>query len=260
MNGLLISDLRVSYATAEILKGFSLQVSPGETVALVGKSGSGKSTLLRAICALQPSTDGSVFLNDQLIIRDGLTLYDEWEIRRHIMMVGQNPSLIPHLTTHKNISLGLECVRGIASRDAKEITFAIAEEMGISSVLKNYPEQLSGGELQRANLARAAVLQPEFLLLDEVTSSIDPETTHDVIRALYRLRSLTSEKKQTCIIVTHHLSFAFDFADRIAFLNEGVNYEEGKARAFVSEVKKAATLRFLNSQLSSSSPNKSSKP
>lgn len=246
-----MKNLRVGYGREEILRGFSLDVGSGETVAIIGRSGSGKSTLLRAICALQPAKDGDVSLNGQQILKGGESLYEDWEIRRQIMMVAQTPSLIPHLTTLRNISLGLECVLSISRAQATDKARALADELGIGDVVASYPEELSGGQLHRANLARAIVLQPQFLLLDEITSSIDPETTIDVINALYRLRSLMSDVKQTCLIVTHHLSFAYDFANRIVFLHDGICYEQGESRLFASTATKPETIRFLEAVKSS---------
>lgn len=245
MDGLVVNNLRIAYNGEDILKGVSINVPLGQTLAVIGKSGCGKSTLLRAICALQPAKSGDVFLKRQQIIKDGRPLFEEWEIRRHVMMVAQSPSLIPHLTIVRNISLGLECVLGVPAKEAKERTYTLAKVLGIDSVLHNYPEQLSGGQLQRANLGRAIILQPEFLLLDEVTSSIDPETTKDVITALYQMRSLMAEKRQTCIVVTHHLLFARDFADRIIFLNDGINFEEGEAATFFSTASRPETINFI---------------
>jgi len=255
MCALVVKNLRVGYGREEILKGFSLDVGSGETVAIIGRSGSGKSTLLRAICALQPAKDGDVLLSGQKIIKGGKSLFQDWEIRRHVMMVAQTPSLIPHLTTLRNISLGLECVLGLSRAVAVDKARELANELGIGNVLESYPEELSGGQLQRANLARAIVLQPQFLLLDEITSAIDPETTIDVINALYRLRSLMVDRQQTCLIVTHHLAFACDFANRIVFLNDGVSYEEGESRSFASTARKPETIRFLDAVKESSQSN-----
>lgn len=246
-DGLEVRNLSVAYGEKPVLQGISFCVPSGKTLAIIGRSGSGKSTLLRATCALQRPDAGDVFLGEQQIINNGLPLFEEWEIRRNVMMVGQAPSLIPHLTALRNITVALECVRGFSRKDAQDRALKLAEEFRISNVLDSYPEQLSGGELHRVHLARAVVLKPEFLLLDEITSSIDPETTKDVASALYRMRSLESHGEQTCIIVTHHLQFAFDFADEVAFLHDGIIYERGRAAQFLSEAVRPETIRFLDS-------------
>ena len=166
-------------------------------------------------------------------------MFEEWEIRRHIMMVGQGNGLIPHLTALRNITIGLEVVLGLPASEAKARAEQIGEELGLTQVLHQYPEQLSAGQVQRVQLARAAVLQSDYLLLDEVTSAIDPPTIHEVTAALYRLRDRMTGSRQTVVLVTHLLPFAFNFADRAVFLHEGVVFEEGDAREFRTASKEA---------------------
>ena len=205
---------------------------------------------LARICALQPADRGDVSISGQTIIKGGHPLFEEWEIRRHIMMVGQGNGLIPHLTAMRNITIGLEVVLGLSASETKARAEQIGEELGLTQVLQQYPEQLSAGQVQRVQLARAAVLQPDYLLLDEVTSAIDPPTIKEVTAALYRLRARTVGNRmvgneQTIILVTHLLSFAFDFADRVIFLHDGVVYEEGVAHDFQASARRPETSGFL---------------
>jgi ABC-type polar amino acid transport system ATPase subunit len=243
--GLSVENLVVSYGGNAVLSGVSFRLESGQTLAIIGRSGCGKSTLLRAICALQPADRGEVSISGQTIIKDGHPLFEEWEIRRHIMMVGQGNGLIPHLTALRNITIGLEVVLGLPASETKARAEQIGEELGLTQVLQQYPEQLSAGQVQRVQLARAAVLQPDYLLLDEVTSAIDPPTIKEVTAALYRLRARMAGNEQTIVLVTHLLSFAFDFADMMIFLHDGVVYEEGVARDFQASARRPETSGFL---------------
>ena len=150
--GLSVENLVVYYGGNAVLSGVSFRLESGQTLAIIGRSGCGKSTLLRAICALQPADRGDVSIGDQMIIKDGRPLFEEWEIRRHIMMVGQGNGLIPHLTALRNITIGLEVVLGLPASETKARAEQIGEELGLTQVLQQYPEQLSAGQVQRVQL------------------------------------------------------------------------------------------------------------
>lgn len=246
-----IKGLSASYDRSKVLENLDLTVASGSVVAIVGRSGCGKSTLLRCVCGLQHFDTGEVWFEGQRIIADGNVEYAEWEICRHIMMVPQTPSLLPHLTARRNIEVGLIVVRGLNKQRARVEVEKVAELLGLASVLDQYPEQLSGGQAQRTQLARALVLRPTVLLLDEVTSSIDPQTTREVVSALWRLREMEqlNDRSQTMIIVTHALSFAFHYADRIAFLHEGRILEEHKAQDFAHKCQLEETQYFLRAEM-----------
>ena len=243
---LTVIDARLSFGETSVLEGLNLTIAKGEIVAIVGRSGCGKTTLLRSICALVPLHSGEVMFQSQKIIEGGKPLYEEWEIRRKIMYVAQIPTLLPHLSVLSNISLGLQLVRGVSASKAASLAEAAAANLHLGSKIHRYPEELSGGEVQRVQLLRAMVLQPDVLLLDEITANIDPETTRDVVEALWLLREQTQET-QSILIVTHILDFAEHFADRIAFMHEGIIYEEGPARTFRQLAQSEATQRFLTS-------------
>lgn len=244
-------NLDVTYNSNRVLQKLKLYVTEGETVAIIGRSGCGKSTLLRSLCVLQKPDNGDIFLHGQQIVEKGVPKYDEWEIRRNITMVPQTLALLPHMTVRNNISLGLITIKGLSKSKSDEKTKEIASYLGIVDVLDSYPEELSGGQSQRVQLARAVILQPDVLLLDEVTSSIDPQTTREVVSALWRLRELekVDGRPQTIIIVTHELSFAFNYADRIAFLHEGRIFEESEAKQFADKCKMRETQDFIKAEM-----------
>jgi polar amino acid transport system ATP-binding protein len=245
---LTISNAHVSYGETQVLTGLNFAIADGEIVAIMGRSGCGKTTLLRSICALLPLQEGEVVFQGQKIVRGGESLFEEWEIRRKIMYVAQTPTLLPHLTALRNISLGLQLVRGLSYAEATSQTRDAAAELNLGSKIHRYPEELSGGEAQRVQLLRAMVLQPEVLLLDEITANIDPETTKEVVETLWLIRK-RSRRGQAMVIVTHIVDFAEHFADRIAFMNEGIIYEEGPAATFRHSAKGEATRRFLASTI-----------
>jgi ABC-type polar amino acid transport system ATPase subunit len=154
-----------------------------------------------------------------------------WKIRRDVVLVPQGPSLLPHLTALENIALPLEVVRGLRCRDARAAAEKVANQLGVTEQLQSYPEELSGGQLQRVQLARAMVLNPAILMLDEVTMSLDPLTIEDVVEALFTVRSLSGGPERAIILVTHLLGFSKAFADRIALLHAGAILE-GPAKTF----------------------------
>ena len=241
-----ISNAHLCYGETPVLRGLNFAIADGEIVAIMGRSGCGKTTLLRSICALLPLREGEVVFQEEKIVSDGKALFEEWEIRRKIMYVAQTPTLLPHLTALRNISLGLQLVRGLSYEEATSQTEDAASELNLGSKIHRYPEELSGGEAQRVQLLRAMVLQPDVLLLDEITANIDPETTREVVEALWLIRK-RSKRAQSMVIVTHIVDFAEHFADRIVFMNEGTIYEEGPAATFRRSATRNATRRFLTS-------------
>jgi len=246
---LAVQDAVLSYGDLSVLRGLTLVVRAGERIAVMGRSGCGKTTLLRSICGIVRLQRGTVTLGSQRIIEGPTLLFEEWEIRRHMMYVAQVPTLLPHRTALENICLGLRLVRGLTRPDAVQTAEAAGNDLGLdASRLRRYPEELSSGEAQRVQLLRAMVLEPDILLLDEVTANIDPETTSDVVDALWLLRD-RARRPQSIIIVTHLLGFAERFVDRIAFMANGIILEHGEAASFRSVAKEDATKKFLTSRL-----------
>jgi len=238
-------SLRKSYGETAVLSGLNLEVGPGKTLAIIGRSGSGKSTLLRCLATLEPFAHGCLELDGQKYYQDGTAIYEPWEIRRSVVMVLQEASLFPNFTVQGNIALPLVKVRGLSRRDADARAAELATELGIENVLSRYPLGLSGGQAQRCALARAMVLRPKVLLLDEITAGLDPETTVDVAAAIRRLRTLEGTEDLTIVLVTHLMRFAEHFADRIAFLHDGAILEELPAPDFFASCKHPETRRFV---------------
>ena len=245
-NCLEIQNAFLQFGDNHVLNNLNLKIDIGEIVAIVGRSGCGKTSLLRSICSLIPLSSGTISFQGKTIIEGKSPLFEEWEIRRNIMYVSQTPTLLPHLTALRNISIGLQVVKGLSRAEATSIALTAAKEIGLDKQLNRYPENLSGGEAQRVQLLRAMVLQPSLLLLDEITANIDPETTREVIDALWLIRD-RNKGSQSIVIVTHIIDFAEKFADRIVFMNDGIIYEEGPSKTFRKSANREATRRFFTS-------------
>ena len=249
---LAVQNLHARYGrhSPEILRGFSFELKKGETLAFIGRSACGKSTLLKAICYLAPSQKGVVRLEQQDMIVDGEPQFEEWEIRRHLVLVTQEQTLFPHYTVERNMEIGLELVAGKSNDEARELARAVAIELGLvnedmlDDLVKKYPEELSGGQKQRIQLARAILMKPDVLLLDEVTSNIDPETTERVVQTLWRIKETKPE--QSIIIVRHLFDFVERFADRVAFIHDGVMHEEVIADGFMIAMSKEESVKFVS--------------
>ncbi len=229
-----------------VLKDAQMMLKAGETLAIIGHSGCGKSTLLRSLSLLQKCDDGRAFLDDEQYLAHGESIFVTWQIRQQIVMVFQDYNLFPNMTCLKNITLALEKTKGVRRKDAEERAFEMANKLGIDEVLHRYPESLSGGQAQRLALARAMVLQPKVLLLDEITSGLDPETIINVVDAIGELRATDSTGQLAIVIVTHLMHFAEQFADRIAFMHEGSIHEELPARDFFSNCQTEESKKFVS--------------
>lgn len=227
-----VAGLVKSYNGMPILSGVDLEIRKGETVAVIGRSGAGKSTLLKCLTLLDIPDGGSLILDGQAYFNSMGVRYDPWEVRRNIGLVFQDFKLFPNMTARQNIVFALRKTKEIALVDANDRAEEVASELGILDALDKYPAELSGGEAQRCALARAMVLEPKVLLLDEITSALDPATIVDVTTALRRLRKADSSGEMVVILVTHLMHFAETFADRIAFLGNGVILEDLPAAEF----------------------------
>ena len=233
----------------DVLRGLSLSVGRGETVAIIGQSGCGKSTLLKVICGLVSAHTGVIRLRDEVIIRNGRLLCPGWKIRRQVVLVTQEPTLFPHYTVRRNIGIGLESLGGKSKDELAEICGVVARELqladedNLDQLFTKYPEHLSGGQKQRVQLARALVVRPDVLLLDEVTSNIDPETTEHVVQTLWRIKKTKPE--QSIVIVSHLFEFVERFADRVVFLHQGLVHEEAPAPDFRHRFEKPDSISFV---------------
>ena len=225
-----IEQLHKRFGTLEVLRGIDLAVERDQVVAVLGPSGSGKSTLLRCVAALEEYESGQVLIDGELIgYRAGeggrrrLRDHDLARQRSNIGMVFQSYNLFPHLTALQNVMLGLVHVRRVPKDQARETALSWLERVGLGDRGAAYPYQLSGGQQQRVAIARAAATQPKVLLLDEVTSALDPELVGEVLMVIKDL----AETGVTMMIVTHEVTFARDVAREVVFMDEGVVVERG---------------------------------
>ena len=239
------TELRKSYGAVEVLAGVGLTVGHGETVAIMGRSGCGKSTLLRCLALLEDANKGDAYLEGQQYLAGGKPVFAPWQLRSQVTLIFQEFNLFPHMTGLRNLTIALEEVRGMPAADAKEVAVAMARRLGIEQQLQQYPETLSGGEAQRLALARAMLLQPSVLLCDEITSALDPESIASVVEAIRHIRAADERGGLGIVLVTHLLHFAAEFADRIAFMHNGVILEEGPARKFAESCQSPEARDFV---------------
>ena len=235
---LLAEGLRKSFGELEVLRGIDLAVAEHEVVCVIGASGSGKSTLLRCINLLEPIDAGRIVVAGEEITAEGV---DVDRIRRHIGIVFQNFNLFPHMSVLDNVTLAPRRVLRLPRAEAEERADALLARFGLADKRDDYPDRLSGGQQQRVAIVRALALDPALLLLDEVTSALDPELIGEVLNVI---RELAAEG-MTMVIATHEMGFARDIADRVVFLDEGLVLEEGPPERIFREPTEARTREFL---------------
>ena len=200
-----MTDIVKDFGDLRVVKGVSLTVSKGETVAIIGPSGSGKSTLLRCINGLNKVTSGNIELNGKT------------------GMVFQHFNLFPHMTCLENITYAPVKVKGMDKEEAKKRAMELLKMVGLETKADVYPAHISGGQKQRVAIARALAMNPDLMLFDEPTSALDPEITGEVLNVMKKL----AEEHTTMIVVTHEMGFAREVADRVIFMNDGEIVEEG---------------------------------
>jgi len=235
---LVVDGLAKRYGDKVVLNGVDLAVDEHEVVCLIGPSGSGKSTILRCVDLLDTIDAGRIYLDGEDITAPGTNAN---AVRRRIGIVFQSFNLFPHLTVINNVTLGLRKVLKVSKADAEGRADEVLARLGVGDHRAKYPEQLSGGQQQRVALARALVTEPEVLLLDEVTSALDPELVGDVLSAI---RALANDG-MTMLIATHEMGFAREVADQLAFIHEGQVLESGPPAQILSEPSQERTRQFL---------------
>jgi polar amino acid transport system ATP-binding protein len=227
-----------SFGAAEVLKGIDLSLAEHEVVCLIGASGSGKSTLLRCVNLLERIDEGRIFLRGEEITARGT---DANRIRRRIGIVFQAFNLFPHMSVLRNVTLGPIEALGKPRAQAEADATALLERFGLADRRADYPDRLSGGQQQRVAIVRALAMEPELMLLDEVTSALDPELVAEVLNVIRELAG----SGMTMLIATHEMSFARDIADRICFLDAGSILEEGPPEEILASPKQPRTQQFL---------------
>lgn len=237
-----LENIHKYYDSQHVLKGINLNVNKGEIVSILGPSGSGKSTLLRCINFLEQPTSGIVEIGGKRVDGESASKADVFALRTSTGMVFQQYNLFKNLTVLDNVMIGLTSVKQVKKDEAKKKSLDILERVGLTNRLSHYPAQLSGGQQQRVGIARALALNPEVLLFDEPTSSLDPELVDEVLATI---RGVAATGK-TMFIVTHELQFAREISDRVIFMEDGVIVEEGTAEQLFTQPKAERTKQFLS--------------
>jgi polar amino acid transport system ATP-binding protein len=227
-----------AFGDREVLRGVDLTVSEHHAVALIGASGSGKSTLLRCIDLLEEIDDGDVFLDGEVITDPSV---EPVPVRRRLGLVFQAYNLFPHLTVLQNVVLGQMRAQGASRAEAEDASRALLRRFGLEGREGDRPDDLSGGQQQRVAIARAFAGRPRALLLDEVTSALDPELVGEVLGAIRDLKA----DGMTMVIATHEMGFAREVADEVAFLHDGRIIESGPPDRVLSAPEREETRRFL---------------
>jgi polar amino acid transport system ATP-binding protein len=233
-----VARVHKAFGERTVLDDVSLEVGTGEVVCLIGASGSGKSTLLRCINLLEPIDDGTIHLDGVDISEPGL---DPDPIRRRIGMVFQSYNLFPHMSVLRNITLAPTKVLRRPKAEARDTALELLGRFGLADKAEAYPDQLSGGQQQRVAIVRALAMQPEIMLLDEVTAALDPVLVGEVLDVIRELRT----NGMTMVLATHEMGFAREIADTVCFLQNGRILEQGPPAQVFSEPREQATRDFL---------------
>ena len=233
-----LQSVAKAFGTNQVLRDVSLDINTGEVVSFIGASGSGKTTLLRCINLLETLDSGSILLDEKDITAVGL---DANPVRRRIGIVFQSFNLFPHMSIRRNITLALTEVLKKSVDEANETASSLLARLGLADKIYSYPDRLSGGQQQRVAIARALALNPEVLLLDEITSALDPELVGEVLDVVRELKG----SGITLLLATHEMGFAREISDRVCFLADGTVAEVGPPSQILSSPTDARTQQFL---------------
>jgi polar amino acid transport system ATP-binding protein len=233
-----VEGVHKSFGKLEVLRGIDLVLAEHEVVCLIGASGSGKSTLLRCVNLLEPIASGRIVVGGEEITARGV---DVDVVRRGIGIVFQSFNLFPHMTVLENVTLAPRKARGLSRSEADTDATRLLERFGLADKRDEYPDRLSGGQQQRVAIARALAMEPQLLLLDEVTSALDPELVAEVLDVIRELAA----GGMTMLIATHEMGFARDVAHRVCFLDAGRILEEGPPEQLFGAPREERTRQFL---------------
>jgi polar amino acid transport system ATP-binding protein len=230
------------FGALTVLDGVSLDIEPGEIIAVIGRSGSGKSTMLRCINGLEPIQEGRIVF-DGVMVNDPAT--NLRKLRQRVGIVFQSYNLFPHLSVEKNITLAPRVVKGMEQDAARELAISALARVGLAEKIDAYPDQLSGGQQQRVAIARSLAMQPQLMLFDEITSALDPELTGEVLKVLEQVAS----EGMTMMLVTHEMGFARRVATRLIFMHQGRIWEQGRASDVLASPSTPELVTFLDAVL-----------
>jgi polar amino acid transport system ATP-binding protein len=231
-------DVHKRYGDVEVLRGVDLDVAEGDVVCLIGASGCGKSTMLKCANLIEPIHGGRILLEGEEITDEGT---DPDRVRRHIGIVFQAYNLFPHMNVLRNVTLAPRRVLGMPQEVAEEQARELLARFGLADKVEEYPDRLSGGQQQRAAIVRALAMQPRLMLLDEVTSALDPELVGEVLTVIREL----AKSGMTMMIATHEMGFARQIADKVCFVYDGVILEQGPPETIFGSPKHQRTQGFL---------------
>lgn len=234
-----IKDLKKSYGNLQVLKGIDLKVNKGDKIAIIGPSGCGKSTLIRCINYLEKPTSGHIIYNDIDITDKNVDLT---KVRQKIGMVFQQFNLFPHLTVMENICLAPLKLNILSEKEANKKALELLDMIGLKNKKDSYPNELSGGQMQRVAIVRSLMMNLEILLLDEPTSALDPEMINGVLELIKKI----GDEGMTMIIVSHEMNFVKNFADKVIFLNEGTIAVSGSVKDVFENNTNERLKEFLN--------------
>ncbi len=237
--------IKKRFGTLEVLKGINLEVHKSEVVAIIGPSGSGKSTFLRCLNKLETVNEGSITIAGMPLVTDGVYVSDK-SLREACAKMGmcfQQFNLFPHMTVLQNLMEAPLIVQGRSRDEVEPKALALLKQVGLETKADYYPNQLSGGQQQRVAIARALAMEPEIMLFDEPTSSLDPELTGEVLKTMKNL----ADNSMTMVVVTHEMGFAKEVADRVVFMADGYVQEEGSPAEIFGHAQNERLQSFLQS-------------
>ena len=238
-----VSNLKKSFGANEVLKKITFSMDKNEVIAIIGPSGSGKSTLLRSLINLEQIDGGSIQIENDYLVKDGVYVKpaDIKRVTGKMGMVFQHFNLFPHLTVKQNLEMAPKLLNIDTPQEIDKHAKDLLNKVGLSEKVDAYPSNLSGGQKQRVAIARALMLKPDILLFDEPTSALDPELTGEVLKVMKDL----AEESMTMIVVTHEMGFAREVADRVVFMDGGEIIETNSPKEFFSNPQAERTKLFL---------------
>lgn len=236
-----VENIHKKFDQNDILKGIDLTINQGEVVVIIGPSGSGKTTFLRCLNFLERADKGQLTIGDQQVDFEKASKKDIQSIRKKTAMVFQQYALFSNRTALENVIEGLVIARKVPKKEAEEKGRALLAKVGLAGKEGHYPHELSGGQQQRVGIGRALALNPEVILFDEPTSALDPELVGETLEVIKDV----AESGSTLVIATHEMQFAYEVADRVIFMENGVIVEEGTPEEVFDHTQEARTQNFL---------------
>jgi polar amino acid transport system ATP-binding protein len=233
-----IRNVEKEFGPIKVLRGVNMEVSEHQVVCLIGPSGCGKSTLLRCINGLEKIQGGEIRLMDDRVSGPGVDLN---RLRQNVGIVFQSFNLFPHMSVMENVTLAPVKVLGLDKAEAEQRALALLKRIGLEAKATDYPDRLSGGQQQRVAIVRALAMEPKVMLLDEITSALDPELVSEVLNIVRDL----AKQGMTMLLATHEMGFAKEVASKVCFLYEGVVHEEGPPDQIFGDPKQERTRNFL---------------